>query len=1148
MGASKSGLSGKSPQDPVVIDEENEQESEDVQRALFLSLMDADSKSMPPVRSTPSNKRTFPWSSHQRKSATHRYSDNDDDDDDDDDGDRKMPAQPTKTRPISPLGSRECLSDLSLQAIQECYQNCQPFTKLQEFCQVMWDNSLTEKHKLCWISQALQVRGDDCGDSVHGEWSKEPAEAYTTSKGPEQVRLEQVAANHLPWGIVQQNTGGGPDGVLAAIQAEMLRYLLWGQLSLESTEELQQENLEPATVREALARSLGIILARAALMPSAFKNQKDFTRLPRSDTAEVRLILPSDRSTESLTRGDFEYQCKKGSNSQRRFSQYTLSADRFLDTSITPPVQHFKTGNGDFAAAGKTNASNNISRNEAQERLAQLIVAFILHEPLQESALVAASAAAADTSDPMVARAPIHHFQEPGGLMLLLLSLFATRNHLREEFDDPDGTTLTVGYGNCSQELMNLVLTGQAVTNVFDFNQQLGDDLTFCGVSARSSIGYLTQQESLGHCEVGHFYKSPYFPIWVVGLTSQFVLLWGSRPALQGVHTVDENDQNGKSKKAVSLPTSKFTVTSDHSTEPDTSFTLYCYSGAQDGVLTHFEVKRQSSNVAVAPDDPLKTNQKGKKGGPSLWSDLEGVVRTKWPSCKIKCCAAVNGLHSPNGRVTKKRKISTKLSPEDKSKSRLKQKSPHKKASPETILKGKSRKKSSSKKAARKHKKPVKTSRRETIQNGVSSNNMPLDDELISLAPSQRANDEDFEQISHAREFNGQQIDRTGADADNTAAVAAAGAATEGGESDDNDSVDLAAIEKALTQLYHVDEFTIMWEHAEIEFGHTTEDIEDGKLVRQANSKINNEDSFGQETAQYGRLLITAAEMVLRDFLEVQKSDIFVDLGHGIGNVALQASYMFGCESRGIEVVNERNLLARIFQSNLEEQRHVQKDRDGRVAPVGKVEFKHGRLEDPDHREWLTLYNRDGEDGHMKVFVNNFNCLFADRSAKIGQKYYLDHFVAGLFSLMKPGSKLLTLYPLALPPPYSEASKSRNKRGLTVNADCSFFEHKVVKIGKAKDCVSWSQNGSCNNIIEGHLYTRLQQEADRAVILCCNPACEKAQKDIPINVTNFVSVERGPEGEVELCPVICEHCDCGVRSKTFRNNRKRAGNFVYDYY
>jgi len=52
------------------------------------------------------------------------------------------------------------------------------------------------------------------------------------------------------------------------------------------------------------------------------------------------------------------------------------------------------------------------------------------------------------------------------------------------------------------------------------------------GIQRRANIGYLSQLEALRYCQVGAYYKSPYFPVWVVGSSSHFSVLFGERSAL----------------------------------------------------------------------------------------------------------------------------------------------------------------------------------------------------------------------------------------------------------------------------------------------------------------------------------------------------------------------------------------------------------------------------------------------------------------------------------------------------------------------------------------------------------------------------------------------------------------------------------------
>lgn len=58
-------------------------------------------------------------------------------------------------------------------------------------------------------------------------------------------------------------------------------------------------------------------------------------------------------------------------------------------------------------------------------------------------------------------------------------------------------------FGHCNQELINLLLTGYAVSNVFDGEMELGDSgMKVKGIKKRSLIGYLTHLEALRYCQV----------------------------------------------------------------------------------------------------------------------------------------------------------------------------------------------------------------------------------------------------------------------------------------------------------------------------------------------------------------------------------------------------------------------------------------------------------------------------------------------------------------------------------------------------------------------------------------------------------------------------------------------------------------------
>lgn len=117
-------------------------------------------------------------------------------------------------------------------------------------------------------------------------------------------------------------------------------------------------------------------------------------------------------------------------------------------------------------------------------------------------------------------------FKSSIGCILFLISLMLSRGLDRITLDmDIASNTLIGPYGHCSQELLNLLLTGVASSNIMDGDVSM-NGMTVKGICQRSSIGYLTHLESLRYCQAGDFYKVPLFPIWVIGSSSHFTVLF----------------------------------------------------------------------------------------------------------------------------------------------------------------------------------------------------------------------------------------------------------------------------------------------------------------------------------------------------------------------------------------------------------------------------------------------------------------------------------------------------------------------------------------------------------------------------------------------------------------------------------------------
>ncbi|ETE57672.1 hypothetical protein L345_16609, partial [Ophiophagus hannah] len=113
----------------------------------------------------------------------------------------------------------------------------------------------------------------------------------------------------------------------------------------------------------------------------------------------------------------------------------------------------------------------------------------------------------------------VHQFEAgPHGCILLTLSVILSRSIDRVRRDVDVTTNPLIGaHGYCTQELVNLLLTGRAVSNVFNDVMELdsgnGNFTLLKGISGRSDLGLL-------------------FPIWVVCSESHFSVLFCLRKDL----------------------------------------------------------------------------------------------------------------------------------------------------------------------------------------------------------------------------------------------------------------------------------------------------------------------------------------------------------------------------------------------------------------------------------------------------------------------------------------------------------------------------------------------------------------------------------------------------------------------------------------
>jgi len=162
--------------------------------------------------------------------------------------------------------------------------------------------------------------------------------------------------------------------------------------------------------------------------------------------------------------------------------------------------------------------------------------------------------------------------------------------------DDPKSCLIGT-HGYCSQEVVNLLLTGRASSNVFDNVITLDDGKesrsVLKGVTRRSEVGFLALFEHYNSCQVGTFLKCPRYPIWVICSESHFSVLFAKDPA------VCDNNANGLNK-----------------------FDLYYY----DGLLHHEDEIKLTISVSNIQPEAYSND---------LIPPIDLCIRTKWKDAHV---------------------------------------------------------------------------------------------------------------------------------------------------------------------------------------------------------------------------------------------------------------------------------------------------------------------------------------------------------------------------------------------------------------------------------------------------------------------------------------------------------------------------------
>ncbi|KAL1319517.1 hypothetical protein HN51_071784 [Arachis hypogaea] len=286
-------------------------------------------------------------------------------------------------------------------------------------------------------------------------------------------------------GLVQHE--GGPCGVLAAIQAFALKYILFFRNELKDALFMPQNRV---------------------LRGSSSKSQ--------SVPSNVFSSLTEDLKVSALVRSMSEILFMCGNN--ERAVVATLSI-------LGSDIQH----------------SENLSRDEV---IAKALEGLSIESGLDLQKVLRIETYTSQATALKRLEAMIPSFQSRMGALLFLISALLSRglDLVQADRDDPSLPLVTAPFGHASQEIVNLLLCGQAVPNVFDGRMDLGGGMFLKGISQCVEVGFLTLLESLNFCKVGQYLKCPKWPIWVVGSESHYTVLFALDTSVQNENELEERE------------------------------------------------------------------------------------------------------------------------------------------------------------------------------------------------------------------------------------------------------------------------------------------------------------------------------------------------------------------------------------------------------------------------------------------------------------------------------------------------------------------------------------------------------------------------------------------------------------------------------
>uniref|UniRef100_A0A3Q4H833 Ubiquitin carboxyl-terminal hydrolase MINDY n=1 Tax=Neolamprologus brichardi TaxID=32507 RepID=A0A3Q4H833_NEOBR len=231
------------------------------------------------------------------------------------------------------------------------------------------------------------------------------------------------------------------------------------------------------------------------------------------------------------------------------------------------------------------------------------------------------------------------------GVLLFLYSVILTKGieNIRNEIQDTMEPLIDPVHGHGSQSLVNLLITGHAVSNVWDGDRECSG-MKLQGIHKQACVGFLTLMESLRYCKVGAFLKSPKFPIWILGsethlsvfFTKEMSLVGPESPSEQARRVFQSFDPEGNGKSSSKLDPENLGIIllgpflleffpDQDSGIPD-SFPVYHYNGLKQSNHKERVEYVEGTALVLGFEDPMVRTDD---------TPVKRCLQTKWPYIEL---------------------------------------------------------------------------------------------------------------------------------------------------------------------------------------------------------------------------------------------------------------------------------------------------------------------------------------------------------------------------------------------------------------------------------------------------------------------------------------------------------------------------------